>query len=378
MTSRAVAIEGVRRHYEWGSSTAIPELLGQPTDGRRLAEMWFGAHPEAPSPVPSQGMPLDQLLACDPEAALGPVVAGRFGGRLPFLLKIIAADKALSIQVHPTREQAALGFAMEESAGVPRSAPQRNYRDPNHKPELLFALTPFDAMCGFQPVTKSRALLTELALPELSFLEDALAQPDPMRAAFTAVLTHPEPWPAVEALARRAERATDGALLAARLAYHDHGRDIGVLLTVLLNVVHLSPGECVYLDAGTVHAYLRGTAVEVMANSDNVLRCGLTAKHVDVPELLRIAKFAELTEPRWTVDTARINVPVPDFHLTRRIVGGRTVICDEGPTIALCVEGEIGIDDVNLRPGRAAFIPARTSSAVVGDGVLFLVGTPLN
>src|SRR4051794_980903 len=211
-----VPIEGVLRRYDWGSRTAIPELLGAEPDGRPAAELWFGAHPDDPSPAGETA--LDELIAADPAGALGPGVAERFGPHLPFLLKILAAGKALSIQVHPTREQAQAGFAAEDAAGVDRAAPDRNYRDPNHKPELICALTPFEALCGFRPVAGTRALLAELALPELGFLADALATDDPLRAAFTAVLTADDPAPAVAALSARVAQSEDERLRGVRLA----------------------------------------------------------------------------------------------------------------------------------------------------------------
>ncbi|HKC29826.1 MAG TPA: mannose-6-phosphate isomerase, class I, partial [Jatrophihabitans sp.] len=287
-TPDVFALDGVLRRYNWGSPTAIPRLLGMEPDGRPVAELWFGAHPDDPAFAPAHGSTLDQLIAAEPQRLLGAEVVERFGPRLPYLLKVLAADKALSIQVHPNREQAREGFAREDAAGIPRDAPERNYRDDNHKPELLCALTPFDALCGFRPVAETQQLLASLDVAELAFVADALRGPDPLRAAFTALLTHPDPAPIVAAVRARVADATDGPAYAARLAAQDAPDDVGVALTLLLNYVRLEPGEAIFLGAGNVHAYLRGTGVEIMANSDNVLRCGLTSKHVDVPELLKI------------------------------------------------------------------------------------------
>jgi mannose-6-phosphate isomerase len=370
--SQPVLIDGVPRHYEWGSPTAIPGLMGRPPDGRPVAELWFGDHPGAPSAVPAAGTTLDRLVAADPETMLGTAVTRRFGTRLPFLLKILAADKALSIQVHPTRVQARAGFDAEDAAAIPRDAAHRNYRDANHKPELLCALTPFDALCGFRPRTETLAVLATLGLPELAFVEAALHGPDPLRDAFTAVLTHPDPDAAVRAVTARVAGETEGPLLATRLVAEDCDGDVGVLLTLLLNYVHLAPGEGIYLDAGNIHAYLRGTAVEIMANSDNVLRCGLTPKHIDVPELLRIADFAELAEPRWPAVDGRFDVPVPDFRLTRLAVDAATTLHDGGPQIVLCTAGGVGVDGKRLAPGQAVFVPAATPAAVDGRGVVFV------
>jgi mannose-6-phosphate isomerase len=374
---RPVALDGALRRYEWGSRTAIPQLLGIEPDGRPAAELWFGAHGDDPSAVPEHGATLDALIDADPRGSLGPEVLERFGPGLPFLLKVLAAEKALSIQVHPNLEQAQAGFAREDAAGIARDAPDRNYRDPNHKPELLCALTRFDALCGFRPVASTLALLEELAVPELAFVAESLRGPDPLRAAFTAVLTHPEPSPVVAALARRAAGAQEGPLYAVRVAAEDAPGDIGVVLALLLNDLRLEPGEAVYLGAGNVHAYLRGTGVEIMANSDNVLRCGLTSKHVDVDELLRITDFTELAAPRATAVGGRFHVPVPDFSLTRLEIDERTGLHDPGPLIVLCTEGQLTVDGVALTPGRAAFVAAAEPVTLAGVGTAFVAGAGL-
>ncbi len=372
-----VAIDGVLRRYEWGSPTAIPTLLGLEPDGRPAAELWFGAHADDPSAVPVHGAALDAVIAADPEAALGPEVVERFGPRLPFLLKILAADKALSIQVHPNRQQAQDGFAAEDAAGIERGAANRNYRDANHKPELLCALTPFDAFCGFRPVPATLDLLAELDRPELAFVAELLRGPDPLRATFTALLRHPDPAPVVEALARRIVDADEGPLRAVRLAAEDFPGDAGVLVALLLNHVRLAPGEAIYLGAGNVHAYVRGTGVEIMANSDNVLRCGLTPKHVDVDELLKVTDFAELREPRWTPVGGTFDVPVPDFRLARLEIENPTGLHDPGPAIVLCTSGVLTVAGVDLAPGHAAFVPAAVPATIGGAGVAFVAGAGL-
>ncbi|MCW2597608.1 MAG: mannose-6-phosphate isomerase, class, partial [Jatrophihabitans sp.] len=182
-----LALDGTIRRYEWGSPTVIPELLGAEPDGAPVAELWFGAHPDDPSHVPADGRNLEAVIADDPVGILGADVVDRFGPQLPFLLKVLAAQKSLSIQVHPTLEQARAGFTAETAAGIPRDAPERNYRDANHKPELICALTPFEALSGFRPIEQTLAALAELDVPELGFLADLLRGPDPLRAAFTAV-----------------------------------------------------------------------------------------------------------------------------------------------------------------------------------------------
>lgn len=364
MSESTFPIEGVLRRYDWGSHTAIPRLLGIEPDGRPAAELWFGAHPGDPSPA--LGTTLDALIASDPRAMLGE------GDRLPFLLKVLAADKALSIQVHPTREQARAGFAAEEGAGIPVGSPERNYADDNHKPELLCALTPFEALCGFRSVEETVAVLDELAVPELGFVAERLREPDGLRAAFTALLTHPDPRALSAAVAARATE--HGPLRAAWLAGHDFPGDVGVVVSLLLNYVRLEPGEAIYLGAGNVHAYLRGMGVEIMANSDNVLRCGLTAKHIDVQELLKVTDFSELAEPQWPSENGTFCVPVPDFELRELRLGSEQLAAGR-PRIVLCTQGRADVNGVPIAPGHAAFVAASAEATVHGEATVFVAST---
>jgi mannose-6-phosphate isomerase len=383
-----IAVEGVPRNYAWGSRTAIPQLLGRQPDDRPVAELWFGAHPDDPSYAPEHGARLDELIAADPTAMLGAATVERFGPHLPFLLKLLATATALSIQVHPTLEQARAGFAAEDARGVPRDAPDRNYRDANHKPELLCALTPFEALCGFRPVEETLRLLDELAVPELAVARDLLAEPDGLRAAFTYLLTLPDPAPLVTAVVARVQHMpTDsewsGIARAITIAGTDYPGDVGAALALLLNDVRLAPGEAIYLGAGEVHAYLRGTGVEIMANSDNVLRCGLTPKHVDVPELLKITDFTPLGDPRCAAEDfgfgAAFETPAADFALSQLDLDaykGSCAVGGTGPYIVLCTSGSARVDAagaaVDLTPGRAAFIRARDAAFTVrGTGHVF-------
>jgi mannose-6-phosphate isomerase len=369
--NEVVALDGVIRPYAWGSTSAIQNLLGLPVDGGPAAELWFGAHPDDPSPAPVHGRTLDEPIASDPDAALGADVAARFGGQLPFLLKVLAAGTPLSLQVHPDLDQARAGFAAEEAAGVRRDARERNYHDPNHKPELLCALSEFEALCGFRPVSQTVAVLDELARPELDFLRSALTGPDPFRAALTALLTQTEHDEAVGVLS--AEATPDGPLRPAYLATQNFPGDVGIAITLLLNHVRLRPGEAIYLGAGNVHSYLSGTGVEIMANSDNVLRCGLTAKHVDVAEVLAITDFSELAEPRLSAASGEFHVPVPDFRLTVLDVTGPRSLTGAGPRLVLCTDGTVVVGDMSLAPGRAAFVPAAVGSVDLdGTGRAFV------
>ena len=368
-------LTGAVRDYPWGSPTAIPELIGVEPTGRPVAELWLGAHADDSARIAGTDTSLLDLIGDDPARLLGSAVLEEFGPRLPFLLKVLAAEHALSIQVHPNLAQAEAGFAAEDARGVPRDAPERNYRDPNHKPELLCALTEFDALCGFRPIADTLRLLAELPAAPLAPIAALLAGPDGLRAAFTAVLALDAA--AVEAVVAGAtgltgEWAPVGAAIAAVAA--DYPGDVGLVLMLLLNLVRLRPGEAIYLGAGNVHAYLRGTGVEIMANSDNVLRCGLTPKHVDVPELLRITEFAELPDPRWPAVAGSFAVPVPDFRLTRLEVDEPTGLDDPGPSIVLCTGGEVRVGTSALTPGHAAFVLPGTPVTLEGAGTVFVAG----
>jgi mannose-6-phosphate isomerase len=372
------ALQGVIRPYAWGSRTAIPAMLGVPPTGQPAAELWYGAHPGDPSGVGDTT--LDKLIAADPEPMLGGPVVRRFGPQLPFLLKVIAAEKALSLQVHPNLAQARAGYAAEDARGVPRDAPQRNYKDANHKPELLCALTEFDALCGFRPVDATLRLLDAL---DLAWLRELLAR-NGLRAAFTALLSLDDPAPLVDAVVARLPRltGTEWARLGEALTRvaRDFPGDIGIAVALLLNFIRLAPGEAIYLPAGNVHSYLSGAAVEILANSDNVLRCGFTPKHVDVAELLRIIDLAELVEPRWPAVDGTFRVPVPDFALS--VVDGTATLSDAGPRIVLPVdasariEAETGV--VELNRGQAGFVAADEAAlSLHGSGRIFAAGAGL-
>jgi len=289
--------------YEWGSRTAIAELLGEPTPSEKpQAELWMGAHPKAPSQVLIDGRfrSLADEIAASPTDTLGARVTQAFGARLPFLFKVLAAARPLSIQAHPTIAQAQEGFARENERGVPIDAPDRNYRDDNHKPEIICALTPFWALNGFRPPDTIAATLGEMGLSDIAREIAALgARPDEdgLKRFFTAIMTMDRE--------RQRNVVAQAVLFAGKRAGHadvwewilnlneQYPGDIGVLGPLLLNLICLGPGEAMLLHAGRLHAYLDGVGIELMANSDNVLRGGLTPKHVDVPELLKVLAFEE-------------------------------------------------------------------------------------
>ncbi|MCL2467052.1 MAG: mannose-6-phosphate isomerase, class I [Micrococcales bacterium] len=372
--------------YAWGSSTEIQEIVG--CDDPRIAEAWFGAHPLAPSSGPD-GRSLDQFVSDDPRHALGEGTVRRFGGVLPYLLKIIAADGALSLQVHPRLEAARAGFAAEEAAGIPRDAPRRNYRDPNHKPELVYALTRFEAMCGFRTPRRAAEVLSGLG----TSLSDALSstlRDEPsakgVREVFTRLVT-PEQAPAPDDVAQLVEacrlRLESGSpspradrtvvMLAAQFP-----GDPGVVTSLLLNPVTLRPGEALFIPAGGVHSYLHGLAVEVMASSDNVLRAGLTGKHVDVPEMLRNVDYVAAPPIRIAPEafhqaTRVYYAPVDDFELSVTDVPADGVVRrlpGLGPRVVLCLDGSVVLEANNqtevLPRGRAAFVADGDGPVTVG------------
>jgi mannose-6-phosphate isomerase len=382
-------LTNVLRPYAWGSTTAIAELFGREPSGGPEAELWIGAHPDSPSTVrlADRDQPLDEFIKENPGATLGEPVLGLFGATLPFLTKVLAADSALSLQVHPTLEQAKSGFAAENAAGVAFNDPQRSYRDDNHKPEMIFALSDFQALCGFRPPRDAARLLSGLRpkladagasldlLDEVLQLLDAGDEEAALRGAFVALLDGGDRSTGLATdTARVLAAAPAGSLgseyaAAARLAELYPG-DPGALISLLLNLVSLSPGQALCLPAGNIHAYLQGLGVEVMATSDNVLRGGLTPKYFNVPELVKITDFRPITPPfveRTTTDAGQelYCPPFAEFQLQRIELsdGGSPVpLAQHGPTIVLAVSGSVLLDsprsDLTISRGEAAFIPA--------------------
>lgn len=407
-------LDNTTRPYAWGSVTAIPELLGTPLTGGPQAELWLGAHPASPSVVdsgPERGRGLDAVVAADPAGVLGAASVAAFGPELPFLMKVLAAAQPLSLQVHPSEEQARAGFAAEESAGVPVDSPRRNYKDRHHKPEMILALSPFVALSGFRRPGEARAdLRAILGSPAPgsvhAALDRALAQPDEDAAlhdALTLLLGGGREVVALASMLVRESRA--GSFVAAgttgpgartadtvRLLATYYPSDPGVAVAVLLNRVDLAPGQALYLDAGNVHAYLRGLGIEVMASSDNVLRGGLTPKHVDVPELERVVVFRPVDpyrvvpEDRGTGDTHDVLYapPVGEFRLQviRAPAGAVVAVEHHGPSLVLVSAGSAtltaGDADLAVDRGRSAFVgadePAPTLTAGP-DGVTAYVTT---
>ncbi|MDQ4010407.1 MAG: mannose-6-phosphate isomerase, class I [Actinomycetota bacterium] len=404
-------LRNVVRPYSWGSRTAIAELLGGPVPAPHpQAELWLGAHPAGPSVLlhaDGAQSSLLEALHTDPDHHLGRHCARRWDNRLPFLLKVLAAEEPLSLQAHPSAEQAAEGFAREEARAIPRDAAERNYSDPNHKPELICALTDFHALAGFRDPIRTVELLAELDTPLLAPYRGMLAaEPDAdgLRALFTTWITMPQPaakelLPRIldgcVALLRRdgvsgASPTSHGSPFSRRSDFRNECRvtlelaeaypdDVGVLAALLLNHIVLAPGEAMYLPAGKLHTYLRGTAVEISTNSDNVLRGGLTAKHMDVPELLRVLDFShselpvqrgEPVEPHETV----YHAPVEEFRLTRLewAADDSTPVWLQSPwsQILLCTQGSAELrscdgSSVTVRRGESVWLAAADPTVAV-------------
>ncbi|MFI5777795.1 mannose-6-phosphate isomerase, class I [Nocardia sp. NPDC051570] len=382
---------GALRSYAWGSRTALAQLCGRPVPSAHPeAELWYGAHPADPARVRLDGRSTSLLdvVAADPQHELGPV-APAFGDRLPFLLKILAAEEPLSLQAHPSAEQARAGYQRENHARVPLDSPMRNYRDENHKPELVVALERFEALAGFREPRRTVALLQALAVPELVPYAELLgAQPDSdgLRTLFTTWITLPQAMlstllpKVLDGCVRYLSPSADESPMAAKEFVSEaqttlelaeaYPGDAGVLAALLLNRITLEPGQGLFLDAGNLHAYLRGIGVEIMANSDNVLRGGLTPKHVDVPELLRVLDFEPLelpiVRPEPLGDGAFVyRTPAPEFQLRRYelAAGAEPVeVLTGGPGIILCTAGTVrlrqGADELRITPGSAAWISA--------------------
>lgn len=378
-------LNGSIQPYVWGDPAMIAELQGRSPTGGPEAELWLGAHPAAPSHLVERDRPLDEAVAEDPEAMLGAAVWHRFG-RFPFLLKILAAAQPLSIQVHPSLAQAKSGFDREERDGLDAGDPSRTYRDDNHKPELICALTPFEAKCGFRNRAITVALVDTLATRpaargRMAEFAAALVEGDTdgeclattlawlfeLSAEATAELTG-------ELLAAAAQLLVDiegDATLAAYgpelrwLAELDryHPGDVGVAVSLLLNHVVLEPGQALFLSPGNLHAYLRGAGVELMANSDNVIRGGLTVKHVDVDELLTVVDTTPSVAPVQTAGPGvhRFDTPVPEFALSR-LSGADVEIDAFGPEIILVTEGRA---DLIGPDGEASLAVAQGDSALL-------------
>lgn len=377
MAKALLKLDNVIQNYIWGSKTAIGELFGiaNPTD-QPQAEIWMGAHPNGCSRVAETGMLLSDLIAQDPHGVLGDYTVERFG-ELPYLFKVLSAEKPLSVQVHPCKAKAIEGFARENAQGIELGAGNRNYKDPNHKPELVYALTFYKAMNGFRPVVDIVSLFNQAGVETLRTEIDALhANPssEALSAFFTVVmnLSGERKQQAIAELLATVNRAAKTAR--AREAFElikefsqEYADDIGLFSPLLLNVIELEPGEAMFLHAETPHAYVKGTGLEIMANSDNVLRAGLTPKYMDVAELIDNTLFHSIAPddiklaPYQSDNKLSYPIPVDDFGFDIMAVSAQTKSqYVRGAEIVMCIDGDVvlqsGDEEVRLIAGESAFI----------------------
>ncbi|MGL4203309.1 MAG: mannose-6-phosphate isomerase [Enterobacter roggenkampii] len=376
------------QNYAWGSKTALTDLYGIANPNNLpMAELWMGAHPKSSSKIEDasgQARSLRDVIDADKAALLGDKVAQRFG-ELPFLFKVLCADQPLSIQVHPNKQASEIGFAKENAAGIPLDAAERNYKDPNHKPELVFALTPFLAMNAFREFSEIISLLQPVAGANNAiahFLENPNAEALSQLFASLLNMQGEEKSHALAVLKAALNSQQGEPWETIRLIAQFYPDDSGLFSPLLLNVVKLNPGEAMFLFAETPHAYLQGVALEVMANSDNVLRAGLTPKYIDIPELVANVKFVAkpaaelLTQPVKNGAELDFPIPVEDFAFSLHDLSQtETTIAQESAAILFCVEGEAtlykGEQHLVLKPGESAFVAANESPvSVSGTGRL--------
>ncbi|MCA3894929.1 mannose-6-phosphate isomerase, class I [Vibrio vulnificus] len=373
------------KNYEWGSQTAIQSLFGiDNPNGEPQAEIWMGAHPNGCSTVSINGesVLLSKLVQSNQEGILSKATAEQFG-ELPYLFKVLAAGQALSIQVHPSKEQAEEGFQRENTLGISLCEISRNYRDANHKPELVYALTPYQAMNGFRGFSEVISLfshfLSEFDVTSIKVLVNAFKSnpsSNGLEHFFSGLLllTESEKEQAIKALLKYAEKnqqpeiEDDLASLILELSVN-YPQDIGLFAPLILNVLTLKPGEAMYLDAGTPHAYIKGTGLEIMANSDNVLRAGLTQKHIDISELTRCTIFKEKTfdslicRPVNEGNYLHFPVPVRDFSFGCFLEASNDVIEVRSAEILFAIDCDATLshksgEKITITKGESVFIPA--------------------
>ncbi|MDD1781908.1 mannose-6-phosphate isomerase, class I [Enterovibrio sp. ZSDZ35] len=377
MTTHFYPLNNIIQDYAWGSHDALNILfnIANP-ENKPQAEIWMGAHPNGCSKVTVDGKEtlLSDFIATDMAKMLGADTAKQFG-ELPYLFKVLSAEKALSVQVHPSKAQAEEGFAKEEAAGIPLSAGFRNYKDPNHKPELVYALTSYTAMNGFRDYSEILDLFRQLNIAELSDLISALEANQNeagLSAFFEAMLSLDGEAKAtcLEQLIAFADANKEDAFCALLLDLStQYPGDIGLFSPLILNTITLVPGEAMFLDACTPHAYIKGTGLEIMANSDNVLRAGLTPKHMDVPELtactrcVPMAKDTIRLQPNTEGTAQHYPIPVPDFKFSVYTGTENQALTTDSAEILIAIDAPLTVahsngENVTLEKGQSVFIPA--------------------
>jgi mannose-6-phosphate isomerase len=389
------------QNYAWGSQTAIPELLGEPNPSHESrAELWMGAHPKASSFVNYDGqwLPLTELIARHPQEILGNDVALKFDNKLPYLFKVLAAAKPLSIQAHPSQNQAKEGFARETDQRIDIDASNRNYKDDSHKPECICALSPFWAMYGFRNFPDILAMFGKNCPVGLSAELDLLKKhPDSrgLKRFFTDLMTldSQRQKRVIDEAVRNAYRDSkeDSAFLWMTRLSNEYPSDIGILTPLLLNLIELKAGEALFLPAGELHAYLEGLGMELMANSDNVLRGGLTPKHIDVPELLNVLNFKPRPVNILKAVKKNKNERVYASEADEFVLSVVTVSAgspyqspkSRSVEIILCVEGTACLKNngtreiINFKKGNSALIPAAVIGySITGDALIYKAAVP--
>ena len=367
-------ISGVTKNYDWGSKELAPNFFGLEKPSKPIAEIWFGTHPLGESEIVGDSKSLSESL----------------GKKLSFLVKILSAERALSIQVHPTAQQAKDGFHFEQAQGIVLEDPKRNYKDSSHKPEALIALTPFEALCGFRPKQDLIQVFSGFGKsePEFESLAKSLSQGTSLEEIFQTLIANTE-------LAKRFTKSVDSSQsdsvakkareLVERLLTQ-FPDDTGALVALMLNEVSLEPGEAIYLPAGNIHAYLSGLGLEVMASSDNVLRSGLTSKHIDVAEVVKLADFSELAEPKVIprkLAEGLIEYPVDcsEFRVYRAEVSGKNLLADldlPASAMVVCTAGEVAVstsleEREVLAKSEVVFASAAKKLSLSGSGTAFVI-----
>jgi len=404
--NRIVILKNKIQEYAWGSRTFIPELMGNSSPCEKpQAEMWLGAHPSASSLVVTDNMqiPLNELIKRDPEVMLGSSVADRFSNSLPFLLKVLAAAKPLSIQAHPNKEQAQRGFTRENSKEIPFGSPCRNYKDQNHKPELICALTHFWALKGFRGNRDILALMDKVCASSIGLQTDFLSDQqgkEGLQSFFISLLTmdrerQNQVVEKVMGIVMGLETSEPAFEWMKRL-YHENPGDIGVLSPLFLNIVSLKPTEAMYISAGELHGYLEGAGLELMANSDNVIRGGLTSKHVDVMELIDILEFVphepKIILPEYVGNNEAV-YPTNNEEFILSVIslqgGALEGSIYKGPglrsaEIIICTDGKARIEDIHtsdildVSRGMSLFVPALVAGYIIrGEGTFYKATAPI-
>ncbi|ANW25335.1 mannose-6-phosphate isomerase, class I [Vibrio coralliilyticus] len=377
-------LENVIQNYPWGSRDSINTLFGIANPEQQpQAEIWMGAHPNGCSKIQleNETVLLSDFINQNPEQTIGTETQQRFG-ELPFLFKVLAAAQALSIQVHPSKAQAEEGFAREDNAGIERNASNRNYKDPNHKPELVYALTPYMAMNGFRDFEEMITLFDEIHAHALQQDIDAFREnltSEGLQAFFKAMLEldGDKKSDALDALLSWANNSEDSLAALVVELNTQYPNDVGLLAPLMLNVLELQPGEAMFLDAGTPHAYIKGTGLEIMANSDNVLRAGLTPKYMDVEELVSSCKFEALdkdkilTQPVANDGELNFPVPVEDFKFSVLQQPESKQLELNRAEIIFAIDSDVtlhsGTERLVLSRGQSAFVPYATQAINVSS-----------